>query len=89
VDRSVTAMKSDFVTKLLLLTIAVLLSLNLLTWNRPTTASAQAPEHYKMLVLPVNAGGIRVFEEETNQNNWKMESLQVGGQSMVVAILKK
>ncbi len=82
-------MKNDIVTKLLLLTIAVLLSLNLLMWNRPTNVAAQAPEHYKMLVLPVNGDGIRTFEEETNQNGWKMESFLVGGQNMAVAILKK
>ena len=82
-------MKNDSVTKLLLLTVAGLLSLNLLMWNRPTNVAAQSPEHYKMLVLPVNGDGVRVLEEETNQNGWKVESLQVGGQNMAIAILKK
>jgi len=40
-------------------------------------------------VLPVNGDGIKTFEEETNQNGWKLESLRVGGQNMAVAILKK
>ena len=82
-------MSSFTVTKLLLLSIAVLLSLNLLVWNRPTTAAAQSSDKYKMLVLPVNGDGIKAFEEETNQNGWRLESLQVGGQNMAVAILKK
>ncbi len=82
-------MKKDIVTKLLLLTVAVLLSLNLLIWKRPTTAAAQAPEKYKMLVLSVNGDGTKTFEEEINQNGWKLESFQVGGQNMAVAILKK
>ena len=84
-------MKTDTVTKLLLLSITVLLSLNLLVWNRPTTAAAQSIDRYKMLVLPVNADGIKTFEEETNQNGWKMEAFQIAGQehNMAVAILKK
>ena len=82
-------MKKDIVTKLLLLTVAVLLSLNLLIWKRPMTAAAQAPEKYKMLVLSVNGDGTKTFEEEINQNGWKLESFQVGGQNMAVAILKK
>ena len=33
--------------------------------------------------------GVKMFEEETNQNGWNVESFQVGGQGMAVAILKK
>ena len=84
-------MKTDTVMKLLLLSITVLLSLNLLVWNRPATAAAQSTDRYKMLVLPVNADGIKTFEEESNQNGWKMESFQIAEQkhNMAVAILNK
>src|SRR5260370_7815451 len=68
VDGSATFMKTDTVTKLLLLSITVLLALNLLVWNRPATAAAQSIDRYKMLVLPVNADGIKTFEQESNQN---------------------
>ena len=85
-------MKHDVFRRVLLVAIAVLLSLNLLVWIRSTTAAAAQPHiSYKMLAIPTNADGIRTFESETNQNGYRLEALQIGGQehNLAVVVLKK
>src|SRR5262249_31681745 len=78
--------KKDCLSKLLLLTIAVLLALNLLAWFRPTPVVAEMSAKYKMLVMPTNADGVKAFEEATNRDGFAVESFHIAGQERNTAV---
>jgi hypothetical protein len=89
-EKGETKMQKDRTIKILLFAAVLLLTLNcFLKLREPTTVSAQQ-NPYKMLIVPVNDDGKKVFEDEVNKNGWKLHSFHLGSEGRpAVFILQK